>query len=68
MVKLQKARGYVRSAGNLLQMLKASGAITEPRSGSDRVGRTPFNFQENKNLSYVDCRATGPGRYRSSVL
>jgi hypothetical protein len=29
-------------------------------SGSDRVGNAPFNQQENKNLSLVDCRPLDP--------
>ena len=33
---------------------------SEPRSGSDRVGRTPFKSQENENLSLVDLRAVDP--------
>jgi len=43
-------------------------SITEPSSGSDRVQLASLKSQENQIFSLVDDRATGPGRYRCSVL
>ena len=42
--------------------------MSEPGSGATGFERVHSSWRENESLSLIDRRATGPGRYRSSVL